>query len=361
MDEQKINIVSELYSNPKHISAFSGRQKLYNAAKQRFGSDGITKENISDFLRGERSYTLHGLIPKNFIKRPIRVPFPGHTLGADLMDMGEGLKKYNKDFRYVLVLIDMFSRKVHAVALKRKTNRSVSKSIEFFLKQCTPHSYIFYFSDEGSEFYGKYTKDLFQKMNIKQYHVFNRRFKNSIAERFIRSIKSKVYRLFTHLNTRNYIDNLKDIVDTYNRSPHRGLGGLAPDVADSLTDENDIKTLYEEQLKQKFKNYGAINKGKKHYSTSVDGDIVQGAYVRLLLARVESVFQKSFHPIFTEEIFKVRDIDTKLYPPVYFLEDLAGEAILGKCYRPELKLTNKPEVFVIDKVLEKKMKKNREI
>ena len=130
MNEQKKNIISDLYTNPKYISAFSGKQKLYNAARQ--GNNGITKEDISDFLRGERSYTLHGLIPKNFIKRPIRVPFPGHTIGADLMDMTEGLKKYNNEFRYVLVLIDMFSRKVHTFPLKRKTNRSVSKCLDFF-------------------------------------------------------------------------------------------------------------------------------------------------------------------------------------------------------------------------------------
>ena len=129
-----------------------------------------------------------------------------------------------------------------------------------------------------------------------------------------------------------------------------------------MTDENEIKSLYDIQLEQKFRNYGTINKGKRHYNISVCEDIVQGAYVRLLLARVERVFQKSFHPIFTEEIFRVRAIDTKLEPPVYFLEDLGGDRILGKCYRQELKLTNKPEVFVIDKVLKKIYeKKNREI
>ena len=50
-----------------------------------------------------------------------------------------------------------------------------------------------------------------------------------------------------------------------------------------------------------------------------------------------------------------------MYPPVYFLEDLGGEPILGKCYRQELKLTNKPEVFAIDKVLKKKYEKKENI
>ena len=83
-------------------------------------------------------------------------------------------------------------------------------------------------------------KILFRKKNIKQYHVFNCRFKNSIAEteRVIRTLKSKIYRLFTHFNALNYIDYLKDVVDVYNRSPHRGLGGLAPDEADRLKYEN---------------------------------------------------------------------------------------------------------------------------
>ena len=49
MNEQKKEILSELYTNPKYISAFSGKQKLYNATNQRSDNHGITKEDISVF------------------------------------------------------------------------------------------------------------------------------------------------------------------------------------------------------------------------------------------------------------------------------------------------------------------------
>ena len=83
------------------------------------------------------------------------------------------------------MLIDLFSRKVHLTPLKNKTCKNVAQSIDKYL-QNSPHSYTHFFSDEGGEYLGKTAQKIYDKYNIVRYNVHNRRFKNAIAEGYIR-------------------------------------------------------------------------------------------------------------------------------------------------------------------------------
>merc|ERR1712240_611851 len=103
--------------------------------------------------------------------------------------MGDQLKKDNRGYRYILVLIDIFSRKVYLAPLKNKRNKTTADAMNKFLSQ-TKHKYSLFFSDLGSEYRGKYTTALFDKYDIKQYSVFNSKTICSIAERAIRTLKS---------------------------------------------------------------------------------------------------------------------------------------------------------------------------
>ena len=80
-----------------------------------------------------------------------------------------------------------------------------------------------------------------------------------------------------------------------------------------------------------------------------------GTYVRLLLSNTERVFAKtSSEQIYTNEIFKIYFVDKRL-PVTYYLEDLKGEKIIGVVYRSEIRPVSLPNIFSIEKIVDKKI------
>src|SRR5277367_3380020 len=77
-------------------------------------------------------------------------------------------------------------------------------------------------SDEGMEFESRAMKDFFDENDIEQYSVKSQ-FKASIVERFNRSLKTKMYRYFTHKRTRKWIDILPALIESCNSSYHRSI------------------------------------------------------------------------------------------------------------------------------------------
>ena len=234
----KQNILKKLYEDIGSPSAYSSANKLLKYAK--LLDSNITKQDVNTFLKSQEGFTRHGLVPRTFMHRPIKIPSAGHTLGSDLIDMGNRLRDDNRGYRYILVLIDCFSRKIRLVPLTDKKNKTTASAIEDFLSE-TNHKYSYFFSDLGSEYKGRYTTALFKKYNLKQYSVYNSRTKCSIAERSIRSIKGKIYRHFTQQQTNNYIDILDDLEKGYNQTQHRGLCNETPNTVDTMLDKAEIE------------------------------------------------------------------------------------------------------------------------
>ena len=286
------------------------------------------------------------------MRRPIKVNRPGAIFGVDLCDMTEDIAKHNNGYRYILVIIDLFSRKVDLTPLKNKTCENFSKALVEYLEN-SPYKYTHMFSDQGSEFIGKAAQKIYKQFNIIRYNVFNRKFKCSIAERYIRDLKSVLYKYFTQNNTYKFLDILPKIENIHNFSKHSGLGNQTPDSIHNLTDLEKIKTQEKIQLKQKFKNYGNISRNEMKRIASRDYAFKVGSHVRILLNSAERIFGKSYEKIYTDEIFLIRKVDKKL-PISYWLSDLKNRAISGVVYHPELKLIELPDKYFVEKVIKTK-------
>ena len=76
--------------------------------------------------------------------------------------------------------------------------------------------------DKGSEFYNRSIKSWLQHCDIESYSTHNKR-KSVIAERFLRTLKSKIYKYMTAVKKNVYIDKLADIVNEYNNTNHRKI------------------------------------------------------------------------------------------------------------------------------------------
>ena len=130
---------------------------------------------------------LHQTIIRKFKKRKVYSAFKDNIWGVDLL-----LSKYNKGIRFLLCVIDMFSKYAWVVPLKDKKGISFVKAFQSILKQSNRKPNKIWV-DKGSEFYNAYFKKWLRDNDIFMYSTHNEG-KSVVAERFIRTLKSKIYK-----------------------------------------------------------------------------------------------------------------------------------------------------------------------
>ena len=173
---------------------------------------------------------LHKPIIKNFEKRKVRTALKDNIWGADLADM-QLLSKYNKGIRFLLCVIDIFSKYAWVVPLKDKKGVGIVAAFQSILKQSNKKPNKIWV-DKGSEFYNASFKKWFQDNNIVMYSTKNEG-KSVVAERFIRTLKSKIYKYMTSISNNVYINKLDDIFDEYNNTYHTTIRMKPIDVKDN--------------------------------------------------------------------------------------------------------------------------------
>ena len=266
---------------------------------------------------------LHKPIVRKFKKRKVYSALKDNIWGADLADM-QLLSKYNKGTRFLSCVIDIFSKYAWVVSLKDKKGISIVKAFQSILKQSNRKTNKIWV-DKGSEFYNAYFKKWLRDNDIVMYSTHNER-KFVVAERFIRTIKSKIYKYMTSISKNVYIDKLDDIVDEYNNTYHTTIKMKPIDVKDN-TFINTDKEINNKDPKFKV------------------GD-------RVRISKYKSIFAKGYMPNWSEEVFVIKKVkNTVLW--TYVINDLNGEEITGTFYEKELQKTNQEE-FRIEKVIRRK-------
>ena len=162
---------------------------------------------------------LHKPIKRKFEKRRVYVKGANKIWAADLVDMNS-LSRSNKGYKYILMVIDIFSKYGWAIPLKTKTGIEVTKAFSTLWKSSEPPERLWV--DKGKEFYNKSMEDLLDKYDIKIYSTENEE-KSSVVERWNRTIKQIMLKYFTANNTNVYINVLSDIINKYNNTYHRSI------------------------------------------------------------------------------------------------------------------------------------------
>ena len=118
--------------------------------------------------------------------------------------------------------------------------------------------------DQGSEFYNNSFKDFFKPNNIEIYSTYNEG-KPVVAERFIRTLKNKIYKHMTAISKNFYFDVLDDIVDKYNNTVHTTINMKPIDVtANSYAEYNE--DFNKNDPKFKVGDHVRISKYKKKFA-----------------------------------------------------------------------------------------------
>ena len=100
---------------------------------------------------------LHKPIIRKFEKRRVYSTFKDNILGVDLADM-QLLSKYNQGIRFLLCVVDIFSKYAWVVPLKDKKDTSIVKAFQIILKQSNRKPNKIWI-DKGSEFYNVFLKN----------------------------------------------------------------------------------------------------------------------------------------------------------------------------------------------------------
>ena len=245
---------------------------------------------------------------------------------ADLADM-RALSKENEGVNFLLLVIDTFNKYGWIIPLKDKKGETIVKALKGIFKNSGRRPKKLW-TDKGREFFNKDVRDL-----VELYATENEE-KSSIAERWIRTMKEKMFKYFTDYNTNKYIDVLPDLVEDYNNTVHSSTK-LTP--VDASKKENELKVwrnLYPDRYK----------------TSRLNPKFSVGDEVRI--SRKKKVFEKGYTTRWTNEIFTIKEI-RETDPITYKLEDLEGEEIKGSFYAEELQ-KSKEQIYKIEKIIKKK-------
>ena len=144
--------------------------------------------------------------------------------------------KWNKGYRYLLMIIDVFSKYGWIVPLKDKKGESVAEAFKTIFKEGRKPQYLWV--DKGKEYYNKHVKDLLEKNKITLYSTENEE-KSSVVERWNRTIKSKMWKQFTVQGNTIYFDMLPKILKKYNNTKHSSIK-MTPTEASNKNNEGIV-------------------------------------------------------------------------------------------------------------------------
>lgn len=292
---------------------YSSANALYDEAKRQDPS--ITKAQVLDYLDNKSTYTLHKQRRVHY-KRLRTIPAGFFTdFQVDLADF-QKTAKFNNGFRYILVGVEVLSRRAYAIPVKSKTYQHIRPAFDEMWAQAPTEPWRV-FSDKGMEFDSKDMKKYFQSMGILKLSAENKEIKASIAERMIQTIKKRLYKYFSEFQTLKWIDALPKITAAINNSICRTTG-LKPNDINSENWSPLWSRLYGRSYTQIRKNPRSITKG----------DSVR-------IARERTVFNKGYLPTFSNLVYDVKE-ETKTNPKTFKLTDDKGRAMGGRYYKEEL-------------------------
>ena len=163
---------------------------------------------------------LHKPVIKTFSKGKVYSSFKDNIWGVDLADM-QLLSRQNKGIKYLLCVIDLFSKYAFVVPLKDKKGASVVKGFEKIVSESGRQPNKIWV-DQGSEFYNKTFKNWLKNEGTEMYSTYNEG-KSVVAERFIRTLKNKLYKHMTAIGKNVYWNVLDDVVEKYNDTINRSI------------------------------------------------------------------------------------------------------------------------------------------
>ena len=238
--------------------------------------------------------------------------------------------RFNKGYHYLLAVIDVLSKHAWAIPLKSKGGSETANAIAEIIresKRCPKNLQ----TDMGKEFYNAKVQKLFKKHNINHYSTYSI-LKASVVERFNRTLKNDMWKMFTLNGNYKWIDALPRLVSDYNARKHRTIGMRPVDVTPAIA-ERLLDTVYS--------------------TIKIAGPAKFKAGDSVRVSKYKTIFEKDYTPNWTTEVFKIAKVQ-QTNPVTYLLEDYRGKSVAGAFYEYELHRATYPDVYLVEKVLRRR-------
>ena len=292
--------LKELYENIKAVPSYSAK--------------------ITKFLRHNDVHSKFRRVVKHkFPRRRVIVRYPYELFMADTIDY-RMYSTTNKNFKYIMLAIDCFTKMIYVEKMKTKNKKNAAIALENIFKQCTryPTSFV---TDAGTEYFNDTTTAIFTSYGINHYKINTKSdSKAMMAERAIRTIKSRIEKCFYKNKNTIWINVLDDIVSNYNKTPHKTTGYAPEDVTEENRDEIFKKMFPNKRVRVVCR----LNVGDK---------------VRKI--REKRLYEKGYSQTWSDEIYKIYDVRQSNAVCWYKLEALNGERLKSIYYYHQLNLVAK--------------------
>ena len=292
----------DIASNPEYDSYQRDLASMvYKFFDKKSTGSGIARDS-SSILANE----LNKPIIKKFDQRKVYSQFKDNIWGLDLADI-QSLSRKNKGIKYLLCAIDLYSKYAFVIPLKDKKGISIVNAFDKIIKQSNRKPNKIWV-DQGGEFYNNVFKKWFSDNDIIMYSTYNEG-KSVVAERFIRTLKNKLYKHMTATGKNVNYDVLDDAVNKYNNTKHSTIKIKPIDVGDNN------KRVYIDEHNEKVSRFKV-------------GD-------RVNISKFKNIFAKGYPPNWSKEIF-IADKLNDAVPYTYNLKDLNDSEIVGRFYDKKL-------------------------
>jgi hypothetical protein len=341
--------LTDLYKNPK--TGFTGGTKMYAYIKRHY--IGISRRQVQEWINRNEIEQIHAAPRKQNVARPIVVSKPLAHVQADLT-IWEKYRTYNKNYAYILAVVDLNSKYLWMEPVKRKTAVHVNDALVKILAKMPKMPSIFQ-TDNGGEFQDDFHKTL-ESRGIK--HVFSQSHSpttQGAIERVQGSIKKRIGKHFTLNKTRVWIDVLPDLVSNYNNTEHSVTKSTPTEML------NGGRTSHETEVIRKTGNKGILKQAAKMIKSNTRRfpQLHVGDAVRLMLTSVDARARArelqgqrhaSIEQNWTREIYvivKIKSSKKHIGAPQSFkVADMkTNKEVDGWFFRDRLKLQESPEMM----------------
>lgn len=340
-EEEVESLLEHLYRTPKY--GFVGGGKMYEFIKRHY--IGISKRQVARWYAGNEVEQIHAEPIKQNVARPIVVTKPLSHVQADLTIWDKDATK-NKNYAYILAVVDLNTKYLWMEALKRKTALDVNDALIKILDSMPKKPTVFQ-TDNGGEFMDEFDKTL-KSRGIK--HVFSQSHSpstNGGIERTQKTIKRKMGKYFTLNNTKIWYDVLADFVEGYNNTTHGTtkqtpyemlFGGRTDKETEHIrkTGTENIQKKAAEMIKSNTRKFPELHVGD--YVRIILTAIDASERAKDLQGQRKSAMQRNW----TQEVYEIVKINvSRKYVTAqkkYKLKDEHGNILDGLFYRDRLKL-----------------------
>ena len=341
MNERELDaLLNEHYFDPRNPGGLGGLarlQKSVNADLFKQKKRKLSRNRIKEWLSTQDTYTLHRPAQhRNIPTNKIYVAAKDQQWQMDLSIL-TSIASENDKYKYLLFVIDVFSRYCWIRPLKDKTGASIIEAVQdIFDKDGRKPAYVN--TDQGTEFVNRPFQAFLKKHDIGFFEAIGDN-KASMVERLQRTIKEKMWRYFRQNGTYRYIDILQQIVEAYNNSTHRSTGYKPAEV-----DASNESALWQYAFNPQS------DKRKFRKPKLKVGDAVR-------ISSLKQTFTKGYYGNWEAEIFFITKVLTHKKPVTYKVRShRETEDIRSNFYEQQLqkiKLVKKPK-DLIEKIVKRK-------